>query len=121
MTLTLLRNGEIAGGLVCGCMPAIPQFFRHFVPKIKSVFSSYYTNTKNNPSTGPNAFSSAKASSNSKHRKIPDPYDDSCNLTGNYDMDSLATPTTQTDKTDVTLTTKEYTQTTSDLESGTRR
>ena len=32
--------GEISSGIVCGCMPIIPQFIRHFYPKIRSQFSS---------------------------------------------------------------------------------
>lgn len=34
------RLGEMTGGIVCGCMPMLPQFFRHFVPKIATAFSS---------------------------------------------------------------------------------
>lgn len=44
MSLTLTdddcRLGEISSGIVCGCMPILPQFFRHFVPKIATAFSS---------------------------------------------------------------------------------
>ncbi|KAL8831088.1 MAG: hypothetical protein Q9191_001069 [Dirinaria sp. TL-2023a] len=36
----LWAQGEISGGIVCGCMATLPQFFRHFVPKITSKFSS---------------------------------------------------------------------------------
>lgn len=36
--------GEISGGIVCGCMPTLPQFFRHFIPKITSRLSSGRTN-----------------------------------------------------------------------------
>ena len=32
--------GEIGSGIACGCMPTIPQFFRHFYPEIKSRLSS---------------------------------------------------------------------------------
>lgn len=34
------RDAEMASGIICGCMPVVPQFFRHFLPKIKSHFSS---------------------------------------------------------------------------------
>lgn len=34
------RLGEISSGIVCGCMPTLPQFFRHFAPKIATAFSS---------------------------------------------------------------------------------
>jgi len=30
------RNGEICGGIVCGCMTSLPQLFRHFIPKIST-------------------------------------------------------------------------------------
>lgn len=35
-----VRDAEMASGIICGCMPVVPQFFRHFVPKIKSHFST---------------------------------------------------------------------------------
>lgn len=31
-------DAEIASGIICGCMPVLPQFFRHFLPKLKSTF-----------------------------------------------------------------------------------
>lgn len=34
------RVGELATGIVCGCLPVIPPFFRHFVPIIASKLSS---------------------------------------------------------------------------------
>lgn len=37
----LSRDAEIASGIICGCMPVVPQFFRHLLPKIKSHFGSY--------------------------------------------------------------------------------
>lgn len=117
--LTYDSDAEIAGGIICGCMPVLPQFVRHLAPKIKSVFSLYRLSSKNQ-------FSSAKSSSIHKRGKAPDPYDDSCNLTGSYDMDSMPTLTTQGDKTDATLSTKELTlddraYSPRDLESATRR
>ena len=33
-------DAEIASGIICGCMPVLPQFFRHFLPKLKSTFVS---------------------------------------------------------------------------------
>ena len=42
--------GEISGGIVCGCMPTIPQFFRHFYPRIKTHFGS--RTLGNNTSSG---------------------------------------------------------------------
>lgn len=35
------RDAEIALGIMCSCMPTLPKFFRHLVPKIKSRVSSY--------------------------------------------------------------------------------
>lgn len=35
------RDAEIALGIMCSCMPILPRFFRHLVPKIKSRMSSY--------------------------------------------------------------------------------
>ena len=26
---------EVATGIVCGCMPVLPQLFRHYIPKIR--------------------------------------------------------------------------------------
>ena len=26
---------EVTSGIVCGCLPVLPQFFRHYVPKIQ--------------------------------------------------------------------------------------
>lgn len=35
------RNAEIASGILCGCLPVLPQFFRHFVPKLVSKISTF--------------------------------------------------------------------------------
>lgn len=29
------RMAEVATGIVCGCMPVLPQLFRHYIPKIR--------------------------------------------------------------------------------------
>lgn len=34
-------GAEIAVGIICGCMPVLPQFLRHFVPLIKTRLNSY--------------------------------------------------------------------------------
>lgn len=34
-----IRIGETSSGIICGCMPTIPQFFRHFLPKITTKLS----------------------------------------------------------------------------------
>ncbi|KAL9122970.1 MAG: hypothetical protein Q9187_000477 [Circinaria calcarea] len=31
---------EIASGILCGCLPVLPQFFRHYMPKLKNVYTS---------------------------------------------------------------------------------
>lgn len=46
------RDAEIASGIICGCMPVVPQFFRHFMPKIKSHFSSYHRSKVASDSAG---------------------------------------------------------------------
>lgn len=38
-------HGELSCGIICGCMPVLPQFFRHFVPKITSYLSSGKSST----------------------------------------------------------------------------
>ncbi len=38
--LITYRVAEIASGLLCGCLPVLPQFFRHFIPKIASKYRS---------------------------------------------------------------------------------
>ena len=84
-------DAEIAGGIICGCMPMMPQFVRHLGPKLRSVFSSGSLLTKNR-------FSPIKSSPVPKHRKTPDPYDDSCNLTDNsYVMQSSSNFSSQVD------------------------
>lgn len=35
----LFRYGEVAIGIVCGCMPVLPQFFRHLIPKVNQQLS----------------------------------------------------------------------------------
>ena len=61
-----------------------------------------------------------------KRGKVPDPYDDSCNLTNNYDLDPMPTLAPQVNATDTTLSTRELSrddrdQATRDLESAIRR
>lgn len=29
------RISEVASGIVCGCLPVLPQLFRHYLPKIR--------------------------------------------------------------------------------------
>ena len=39
-SLLKYSDAEIASGILCGCHPVLPQFFRHFVPKLVSKVSS---------------------------------------------------------------------------------
>lgn len=100
----------------------MPQFVCHIIPKIKSAFNSCSLTTKNR-------FSAAK-SRIPKRSKIPDPYDDSCNLTGSYHMKSSPTTlNTQVDSMNTTLGPREKSSdvgshknpATQDLESGIHR
>ena len=34
------RDAEIASGIICGCMPALPRFFNHVGPRIYGIFKS---------------------------------------------------------------------------------
>ncbi|KAJ4294075.1 hypothetical protein N0V90_007764 [Kalmusia sp. IMI 367209] len=45
----LWAEAEITSGIICGCLPAVPAIFRHFVPKLKSSIGS--RNTKRNMAT----------------------------------------------------------------------
>ncbi|KAL6718732.1 ribosomal protein L36 [Lecanora helva] len=36
----LWGHGEISSCIISGCMPTLPQFFRHFIPKIRTALSS---------------------------------------------------------------------------------
>lgn len=47
------RDAEMASGIICGCMPVLPQFFRHFMPKIKSRFSTDNRSKTESASRGP--------------------------------------------------------------------
>ncbi|KAJ4356387.1 uncharacterized protein N0V89_004420 [Didymosphaeria variabile] len=36
----LWAEGEITGGIICGCLPSVPAIFRSFVPRVKSYLGS---------------------------------------------------------------------------------
>ena len=47
-----LRIAEIASGIVCGCLPNLPQFFRRYVPRVrKSLTSSFRSKSLSKSST----------------------------------------------------------------------
>ena len=45
------RAAEMISGIVCGCLPILPQFFRHYVPKITTKLSLFYQRTRRSRST----------------------------------------------------------------------
>lgn len=68
------RDAEIALGIMCSCMPILPKFFRHLVPKIKSRLSSYRR------SKGERASSATSGGSISRTTTPWERYDDSRRL-----------------------------------------
>jgi hypothetical protein len=42
---------EISSGIICGCLPAVPLFFRHFVPRLRSTMGSLTGRKKTSAST----------------------------------------------------------------------
>lgn len=40
------RVAEIASGIISGCLPYVPHFFRHAVPKFTSILASYRSKGK---------------------------------------------------------------------------
>ena len=38
--LILGSEAEISSGIICGCMTTLPQFFRHYIPKIRNGLGS---------------------------------------------------------------------------------
>ncbi|MCJ1466335.1 hypothetical protein MMC07_004954 [Pseudocyphellaria aurata] len=41
------RYGEVSVGILCGCMPVAPQFFRHLVPEFTQRFSHHRSKVQN--------------------------------------------------------------------------
>jgi hypothetical protein len=35
-----IRNAELTSGLICACLPVVPAFFRHYVPKVRTTLSA---------------------------------------------------------------------------------
>lgn len=48
-----LRVGEVTSAIVCGCLPLMPQLFRHHVPKIRKTLSAALRNKRKRRSEGP--------------------------------------------------------------------
>lgn len=72
--LVITRLGEISSGIICGCMPTLPQFCRHFIPIIKTKLSSRDSSQSSSDAyskqSGPNkesAYGSARKPSNNYH------------------------------------------------------
>ncbi|KAL9122378.1 MAG: hypothetical protein Q9187_001062 [Circinaria calcarea] len=40
---------ELTAGIVCGCMPVLPQFFRQSIPKASACLRGYWTRTLHSP------------------------------------------------------------------------
>lgn len=89
-------DAEIAGGIICGCMPVMPQFVRHLTPKLKSVFGTNSLDQKKNH----HFRLSVKPPIPKQYIKSPDPYADSCNLTSTSNSESLPNVTTTTQQND---------------------
>lgn len=73
-------DAEITAGVIIGCLPVMPALFRHFVPKIKTHFSSYRRSKNQSVShSGPSV-----ASANNPVAAWEDPYRDSRGLNNSY-------------------------------------
>ncbi|MCJ1458495.1 hypothetical protein MMC28_008868, partial [Mycoblastus sanguinarius] len=77
--VALWTIAEIASGILCGCLPVLPQFFRHFLPKIASKISTF-RQTKSPSHISKKYGSSAHTG---KTASWQDPYDPRL-LQGNY-------------------------------------
>lgn len=40
-SVTLHSIAEISSGIICGCLPTLPRFFRHYAPKFKTIFKTF--------------------------------------------------------------------------------
>lgn len=41
-----LRVGEVTSAIICGCLPLMPQLFRHHVPKIRKTLAAALRNER---------------------------------------------------------------------------
>ncbi|KAL8857491.1 MAG: hypothetical protein Q9178_005985 [Gyalolechia marmorata] len=55
--VALWTLGEIASGMVCSCLPVVPAFFRHYMPKVTSSFRSSLEKVKGSRSGGQESLS----------------------------------------------------------------
>ncbi|KAI4274159.1 MAG: hypothetical protein LQ337_004124 [Flavoplaca oasis] len=55
--VALWTLGEIASGIVCSCLPVVPAFFRHYMPKLTSSFKSSLEKVKGSRSGGQESLS----------------------------------------------------------------
>lgn len=91
-----LRDAEIASGIICGCMPVMPQLVRHLAPIIKSQFSTYISSSRKGGSAAskpPPALDPV-----SPWDDVGDMDDDSRNLKGNnieMDVHSIDYPSVE--------------------------
>ena len=51
--------GEIASGLLCGCLPVLPQLYRHTAPKLSSTFNTLTRHARGRSTTDKSSEASA--------------------------------------------------------------
>lgn len=91
--VALWTIAEIASAIICGCLPVLPQFFHHYVPKLTSKISTY----RQKKSPGHISKHYGSSSHTTKAGSWQDPYDPRL-LQGNYleleDRDRTLGPST---------------------------
>ena len=40
MLTEYISNAELTSGVICACLPVVPAFFRHYVPKVRTSLST---------------------------------------------------------------------------------
>lgn len=48
-----LSVGEVTSAIICGCLPLMPQLFRHHVPKIRKTLAAALRGKRKHRSEGP--------------------------------------------------------------------
>ena len=51
-TVYLWTLAEICSGILCGCLPVTPAFFRYYIPRVKSNLSATYRELRRGHSSG---------------------------------------------------------------------